>query len=203
MRNTPENRAELLRLAKQIEHDFLPENEDFEAYNYPDELFRLKDSTNYCFRLHRIDLDVIKSVQALFDSSFLNYELRQQGIIGAAVDDASIRLNWADALKGVRKGSKLSFAIGYGLLSEDLATLATLHKKNKYRKKIEDLLEDINYHTECADFSAGRYDEYLNKKDEPILKKQPEQTDGQEEDISKGYKALLSYQAKLQKAFGL
>ena len=197
MDNSPENRAELLRLAQKIEKEFLPENEDFEGYKYPNELYRLQDSTKYCFRLHRLDLNVIKSVQALFDSSFLNYELRQQNIIGMAVDDATIRLNWADALKGVLKGYKLSSAIGYGLTGEDIAALAALHKKNRYRKKIEDLLEDINYHTECEDFSHGRYEKYLiSQKAEQAQ----ELCDESEDDLPQGYRSLLSYQSKLRKA---
>lgn len=204
MDNSPENRAELLRLAQKIEKDFLPENEDYEGYNYPNELYRLRDSTKYCFRLHRLDLNVIKSVQALFDSSFLNYELRQHNIIGKAVDDATIRLNWADALKS-RDVHEISSAIGYGLSDEDLANLAALHKKRKSRKKIENLLDNLNFHTESALFSEGRYDECLNRNDETVLKRQTEEAEEEEpeDNLSKGYKALLSYQAKLQKAFGL
>ncbi|HAR80446.1 MAG TPA: hypothetical protein DCR21_06395 [Succinivibrionaceae bacterium] len=197
MDNSPENRAELLRLAQKIEKEFLPENEDFEGYKYPNELYRLQDSTKYCFRLHRLDLNVIKSVQALFDSSFLNYELRQQNIIGMAVDDATIRLNWADALQRVTKGYKLSSAIGYGLTGEDIAALAALHKKNRYRKKIEDLLEDINYHTESEDFSQGRYEKYLiSQKAEQAQ----ELCDESEDDLPQGYRSLLSYQSRLRKA---
>ena len=78
-----------------------------------------------------------------------------------AVKAAEIRRDFATALRNVKKGWELSKAISYGFTPKDIENLAKLHKANKFRKKIEDLLEDCNFHKECADFSEGKYDEYL------------------------------------------
>ena len=47
----------------------------------------------------------------------------------------------------------------------DMKELATIHKEEaeggKLRNVIQDLLEDINYHSERSDFTSGNYDEYL------------------------------------------
>lgn len=44
----------------------------------------------------------------------------------------------------------------------DLADLALLHKTNKnLREKIEYILTDCNFHSECSDFSSGLYQTYI------------------------------------------
>ena len=77
------------------------------------------------------------------------------------MNDAIVRSDWEDALKSVKRGSDLSSKISYRLSDEDLSELAKLHKKNKFRKKIEDLLEDINFHQESGDFANKNYDKYI------------------------------------------
>ena len=80
------------------------------------------------------------------------------------------------ALQKCEKGSELSGKLDYGLSDEELITLAKLHKENPdLRVKIEDLLTDINFHSECADFEKGRYDKYLGKNDPDGLKTQKAQ----------------------------
>ena len=76
-----------------------------------------------------------------------------------------IRRDWAQALREVKKGSELSGCIGYSFYDSDISALAQLHKANKFRKKIESLLTDCNFHKECGDFSEGLYDEYLKEND--------------------------------------
>lgn len=76
-------------------------------------------------------------------------------------EDVAIRKDWATALRNVRNGEKLSKPIRWSFSGRDISILAKLHKSNKFRKKIEDLLTDCNFHTECSDFSLGRYDEYI------------------------------------------
>ena len=80
-----------------------------------------------------------------------------------AIKAAEIRHDFATALRNVKNGRELSKALGYGFTKNDIANLAKLHKANKFRKKIEDLLEDCNFHPECAVFSEGKYDKYLKE----------------------------------------
>ena len=71
---------------------------------------------------------------------------------------AAIRHNWPAAFRKVKNGRELSSAIGWGFYKDDLRTFLKLHKANKFRKKIEDLLTDCNYHTFCGYLSVGEYD---------------------------------------------
>ena len=72
---------------------------------------------------------------------------------------AEIRHDWPAALRRVKKGYELSSAVGWGFYKDDLRTFLKLHKANKFRKKIEDLLTDCNYHTFCGHLWAKEYDE--------------------------------------------
>ena len=78
-----------------------------------------------------------------------------------------IRKNWATALKNVKKGTELSSKIEWRFSDKDLIELATLHKKNKYRRKIEDLLEDCNFHHECGMLNEQKYEELFQELKKP------------------------------------
>lgn len=75
--------------------------------------------------------------------------------------DAKIRKDWYTALQNVKYGAELSSKIDFGFTDQDLMVLLCLHKGNLFRQKIEDLLEDCNFHTECGLLSDGEYDECL------------------------------------------
>ena len=77
-------------------------------------------------------------------------------------EEVTIRRDYATAFRRVRKGRELSHVLRYSFGDNDLKKLAILHKARKFRKKIEELLEDCNFHTESADFSEGQYDKYIN-----------------------------------------
>lgn len=81
----------------------------------------------------------------------------------AILDEVSIRRDYATALESVTNGRALSGRIGYAFGKKDLCKLAKLHKENKFREKIEDLLEDCNFHYESSKFSSGEYDEVLKE----------------------------------------
>ena len=58
--------------------------------------------------------------------------------------------------------SFLSGPLDWSFSKRDLTELAKLHKANKCRKKIEDLLTDCNFHYESAKFHNKDYTEFLN-----------------------------------------
>lgn len=76
--------------------------------------------------------------------------------------DAVLRKYLPEALKEVRSGVELSSGLNYGFFPEDIITLAELHKEHKQRRKIEELLEDCNYHTENRLLKEEKYDELLD-----------------------------------------
>lgn len=72
-------------------------------------------------------------------------------------ETVKIRSNFEDALKNLSVGD-LSSRIDYAFSKEDLKNLAILHKKNRFRKKIENLLENCNFHYECGALMAKKYE---------------------------------------------
>lgn len=71
---------------------------------------------------------------------------------------AAIRRDWPAAFRKVKNGRDLSRKVGWAFYEDDLRKFIKLHKANKFRKKIEDLLTDCNYHTFCGYLSVGEYD---------------------------------------------
>lgn len=87
-----------------------------------------------------------------------------------------IQSDWEKAIDGVKECSEhegiynvgyIASAMDYGLSEESLSQLALIHKDapkdSKRRAVIEQLLEDINYHTENSDFSSGNYERYITE----------------------------------------
>ena len=105
-------------------------------------------------------------IREVIDASDIAKELYQNIDFAKAFRDSEIRSDWAAALRGVRKSTQLSSAIGWAFSDKDIAELAKLHKAKKFRQKIEDLLEDCNFHYECGKFAEEQYDEFLTPKEE-------------------------------------
>ncbi len=74
------------------------------------------------------------------------------------IREAEIRLDFASALRSVKDGSDLSGKLRYCFGEDDLMELMKLHKSNRFRKKIEDLLGNCNYHSECGLLCSKKYD---------------------------------------------
>lgn len=75
---------------------------------------------------------------------YLNFDKLERNV--------EIRNDFLAALKSVKRGSELSGPLDWSFSKRDLTELAKLHKANKCRKKIEDLLTDCNFHYESAKF---------------------------------------------------
>lgn len=79
-----------------------------------------------------------------------------------------IELDWNAALCGVESGTELSEDIGWGFTGQDLLVLTCLHEAGLHREKIEDLLEDCNFHAENGFLREGNYTkcrEFIFKED--------------------------------------
>ena len=68
-----------------------------------------------------------------------------------------IRADWEKALDAMSYG-EISRTIKWGFTPGDLRDLLHLHWGGIHRQKIEDLLEDCNFHTFCACLSEDDYD---------------------------------------------
>ncbi len=93
------------------------------------------------------------------DKSGYGAEIREALCWDDLLKEVEVRRDFATALKAVKKGNELSGILDYSFDKEDIEELATLHKSGKFRKKIENLLTDCNFHHECSLMHAKRYDE--------------------------------------------
>lgn len=100
-------------------------------------------------------LDTIK--QSEYGEEILAKHISMQAIR----ENVNLRSDFATALRNVKHGSDLSSDLSYSLSKLDLKQLATLHKAKKFRRKIEDLLTDCNFHSDCSQFINGNYEEYM------------------------------------------
>lgn len=116
----------------------------------------------YCDEIQADAADVFSFIEeSEFGSEILEKYISKDKILR----EVSIRRDYVTAFEQVSNGKELSGAIGYVLGKKDLYKLAELHKTNQFRKKIEELLEDCNFHYEHAKFASGEYDEFLKPED--------------------------------------
>lgn len=71
----------------------------------------------------------------------------------------NIRKDWYRALE---TEECISGKIEWGFHMQDLIVLGAIHRQGDFREKIEDLLEDCNFHQECSLLSDGKYDNYMD-----------------------------------------
>lgn len=68
-----------------------------------------------------------------------------------------IRSHWQNIIESAIPYGRISHDIGWGFSDDDLRELMRMHSENICREKIEDLLEDCNFHTECGNWHDGNY----------------------------------------------
>lgn len=76
-------------------------------------------------------------------------------------ENLAIRADFASALSQIEDGTCLAARLGWGFSDKDLRQLAGLHKENRFRKQIEEMLTDANFHATVRMLTAGDYDELL------------------------------------------
>ena len=104
--------------------------------------------------------EVREEIENLLKSSWAYGKINKIISVDKAYRRAEVRKDFATALRGVKNGAALSGILGWAFSDEDLKQLARLHKSNRFRKKIEELLTDCNFHSECALMSSKRYSEF-------------------------------------------
>lgn len=102
-------------------------------------------------------------------------EFHKQAVV--KVKEANIRKDWKAALDEYTPPKnivKLSKEIQWALSDTDIKSLAALHKKGGkiIKEKIENLLTNCNYHSECDDFVSGNYDKWIASKNKTDIEKE-------------------------------
>ena len=75
--------------------------------------------------------------------------------------EIDIHRDWSSAFRSVKDGADLSGPVRYSFYQSDLYEFVRLHKANRFRKKIEELLANCNYNGERGLLSEGLYDECI------------------------------------------
>ena len=89
------------------------------------------------------------------------YEFMKESKEAEHFDERDVRKNFAKYLEKVPYGWDLSCVLEYGFSDIDISNLAKLYRDGKFRKKIEELLTDCNFHQEVEDFENGNFDPYI------------------------------------------
>lgn len=78
----------------------------------------------------------------------------------AIMEEVKIRRDFKEAFDTMPV-HEIASICSYSFGKNDLRRLAQLHKSNKCRKKIEDLLTAANFHYECGKFHNKEYKEFI------------------------------------------
>lgn len=73
-----------------------------------------------------------------------------------------VRADWEGTLEQLQHGDSLSELLNWGFSADDISELAKIHRdREDLQIKIEELLDDCNFHKENSDFQEGNYDKYI------------------------------------------
>lgn len=108
------------------------------------------------------------------ESKRFNEEQERQPQSVDELTEEYVRSHWEEALRMAQDVSEISSIVHWGLTSNDLAQLARLHQesepRSEIREKIEEFLDDCNFHGESDDFVFGNYDVYLSGDPEKYIR---------------------------------
>lgn len=95
-----------------------------------------------------------------------DYNILDRVLDASVVDrmyEDDVRSDFGSAFEQIQHGESLAGLLNWGLGTDDISALAILHRDGdeELQGKIEDLLEECNYHEENADFQEGNYDKYI------------------------------------------
>lgn len=130
----------------------LRDDPKFDGY-FKDKFSEIADHYGDC-------LKVVNSAMSLDGFVTKNYP----EVVNAKLDGVWVRSHWLEALDAWPY-QKISAAIDFGFSDEDIDELFRLHKEGYFRTKIENLLEDCNFHSECALLRAHLYNRSVSVND--------------------------------------
>lgn len=105
--------------------------------------------------------NALPEILSVIHNSDYSEEIMRHIDVNHIVRNVEIRRNFDEALASVKRGTDLSSELDFCFSNDDLCQLIELHKKNKYRSKIESLLTDCNFHYVCGLLKTHKYDEIL------------------------------------------
>ena len=162
---------ELIRLDRVIAKKYLDCNEPFPFGCRRFAISYLQADIEAALRKAEDLISTKHEIEDLLAASWAYEKITSAHVVADAYIAASIRRDFAAAFQSVKHGWELSKSIGYSFFDSDIVELAKLHKANKYRKKIEELLEDCNFHSECGRMAANDYSDWLDTKESPCVER--------------------------------
>ena len=154
----PTIREEIQRLTQIVDKEYLGfEGEEETACSVISRGIALKYDIAEALRISSDPSRTLAEIQKLFTESEFADKLPKYVDLAEAERDAEIRRDWDLALETVPETTDLSRGVGWALSKQDFAELAKLHRDGKHRAKIEDLLEDCNFHIQRGELHDGNY----------------------------------------------
>ena len=153
----PTIREEIQRLTKIVDEQLGIAEEDDTGCSITCLANELKFNIAEVLRISPDPDKTLAEFQKLFYESEFADKLPKYVNLAEAERDAEIRPDWDLALKTVPETTDLSRGVGWALSKQDFAELAKLHRDGKHRAKIEDLLEDCNFHIQRGELHDGNY----------------------------------------------
>ena len=155
--------SEIKRIYTEIRQEYLPENIDEIAdLDFPKMVMWLNSDIRGLLLDGTVE-DTKVFLDMIQTSPCAETILSEYVHFDSIEEDVKIRRDFKTALENVENGSDLSLPLGFGFMNEDIKNLAQLHRdgSDEIKEKIEDLLEDCNFHRECEDFANGNYSQYI------------------------------------------
>ena len=128
----------------------------------------LKEDIGYLLAERDCDIDErFSEIEKIINSSEYAEDISEKFSLKlSCYDVAALRRDLASTLKKYKDISDLSSDLNYSFTHQDIRDFVALHRKNRFRKKIEDLLTNCNFHYECSMMCNKKYDELLEYLDE-------------------------------------
>ncbi len=127
----------------------------------------LKEDIEHLLAERDCDIDErFSEIEKIINGSEYAEDISKKFSLLSCYDVAALRRDLASTLKKYKDMSDLSHDLNYSFCYQDIRDFVALHRKNRFRRKIEDLLTICNFHCECTMMCDKNYDELLECLDE-------------------------------------
>ena len=146
--DTLELQKEIIRLLSLIRKNYLGDDSPIPEEKLPIAYMYLQEDISSSLALSDNIFKRKAEIENLLKNSFAYDRICKLVSLDSAFRKAIVRKDFEGALSTVSHGSTILYLLGYSLSENDIRTLTKLHKSNRYRRKIEELLMDYGFHLE-------------------------------------------------------
>ena len=131
----------------------------------PENLYRvMKDTVASIFYNAGFDglLETEKKIRSIIQKQPSGEEVLKLTGFDLARLDTLVRLDWPGSFRSFKNGAILAPMVGFRVGGRDIRELAELHRRNRFRRKIEEFLAECGMDEIRTDFAEKKYEKYLD-----------------------------------------